>query len=233
MEEPRDISIESEEEQIQASPATSWSLFQAASVWHMTVSDVRAGGMRGGGFVIIGLGKVNWALSHSLHDTIALLITCCCVRFLDSKTSWFLLSQRPQQIQGNMLEVIPTGGRLIRREEDWSSSLKETLCEESKFDIQGVQFQTLTANGQRNSKWTRVSRSPHREQPVFLLMFLRRRLSPVGKQFLAHFQRNILSFGSSGGDQMFFCQFHDSLSKSVLVDWILESCVVWYPDLAE
>ncbi|CAF2133555.1 unnamed protein product [Brassica rapa] len=81
-----------------------------------------------------------------------------------------------------MLEVIPTGGRLIWRDEVWSSSWNEALRNESKLVFQGARPQTLTANGQKNNKWKRVSGAPHREQSVFLLMFLRRRLSPVGKQ---------------------------------------------------
>ena len=162
------------------------------------VSAVGSESMRGVAFVLIGLGMIDWTLSHFLQDTIALLTICCCVRVLDSKISWFLLNQRPQQIQGKMLEVIPTGGRVTRRAEVWSSSLKETLWVESKVDVQGVSSQTLIANGQRKSKWVRVSWSPQRGQLVFLLMPLRRRLSHVGKQSLAHFQRKCFKFWEQG-----------------------------------
>lgn len=182
-----------------------------------------AGGKWGVAIVRSGLGTIDWALSHSLQDTIALLTNCCCVIDLDSKISWLRLSQSPQQIQGKMLEMIPTGGRLTRREEISSSSWKEIQCVESKLTVHGESFQTGVAKGQRNKTWRRVSGTPHREQLGSLCMFLRRRLSHVGKQSLAHFHKKCFNFGSKGGVQMFFCQFQDSLSKSVVVDWILET----------
>lgn len=122
IEEPLEISVESEVEKIQARPAILWSLFQAASVWQIMASVVGDGGMQGIFLVQFGLGMIDWALSHSLQEVIALLTICCCVRVLESKISWFQLSQKLQQIHEKMLEIISTSGRLIRRVELRSSS---------------------------------------------------------------------------------------------------------------
>ena len=127
-----------------------------------------------------------------------------------------------QTIHGNRIEMIPTGGRMIRDRDDASSSLKEVLVVESKKNDQGTRLHIYAAKGQHNRRWSNVSCPPQRRHEASVVMSLRWRLSLVGSIFLAHFQRKCLIFGRSGGDQMFFSQFQVSLIIRSLVEWIFE-----------
>lgn len=189
---------------IQATHATCWSFFQAASVIHLTVSPSGGKAVTKLLGILLSGGKVleaivsPWALLHYFAKRISFIAVSSGDISRFSKIKVFLEVQLVLQIHGRTLSEISEGGRQGIFLKAITTSLKVFTAAMWTSFSSGIFSQTFWENKQVKKVWTADSVSWHRRQYFIVIRPLVYWFSPRGNAFWRIGHKKIFIFGEYG-----------------------------------